>query len=77
MLDLLIGGGALLLVHGLAAAGHGDSTLIVLHRGAELPIGGLILRLALGAIPWAALGLQLRRVAGLHVCLALSVTHLP
>ena len=92
MLDLLVGGGALLLVHGLAAAGHGDPALIVLDRGAELPVGsllwlaldvlmfvpvgGLVLRLALGAIPGAALGLQFGRIACLHVCLALSVTHL-
>ena len=95
MLDLLVGGGALLLIHGLAAAGHGDPALIVLDRGAELPVGsqcctvactwfvpmfvpvgGLVLRLALGAIPGAALGLQFGRIACLHVCLALSVTHL-
>ena len=47
MLDLLVGGGALLLVHGLAAAGHGDPALIVLDRGAELPVGSLVLWLAL------------------------------
>ena len=41
-----------------------------------VPVGGLVLRLALGAVPGAALCLQLGRVAGLHVCLALSVTHL-
>ena len=94
MLDLLVGGGALLLVHGLAAAGHSDPALVVLDRGAELPVwksctaactwlvlmfvpvGSLVLRLALGAVPRAALGLQLGRVAGLHVCLTLSVTHL-
>ena len=41
-----------------------------------VPVGGLVLRLALGAVPGAALGLQFGRIACLHVCLALSVTHL-
>ena len=71
--DLLVGGGALLLIRGLGAALHRHPALCVLHRGAELPVGRLLLGLALGPIAGAALGLQLGGVASLDLCLALPV----
>ena len=45
--DVLVHGGALLLVRGLLAALNADPALRVLHRGAELPVGRLVVRLAL------------------------------
>ena len=70
---LLIRGGALLLICGLGAALDGHPALCVLHSCAELPVGRLLLGLALGPIARAALGLQRGGVAGLDLCLALPV----
>ena len=45
--DVLVHGGALLFVRGLLAALNADPALRVLHRRAELPVGRLVVRLAL------------------------------
>ena len=65
--------GALLLIHCLVGCLHGDAALCVLLCGAELPVGGLVCWLALGAISRHALDLQVVGVEGLNLCLALPV----
>ena len=45
--DILVHSGALLLVGGLLAALNADPALRVLDCGAELPVGRLVVRLAL------------------------------